>query len=216
VQDTIFSVACVVLALESLHSRKIVYRDLKPENILLGKDGYLKVTDFGNAKEISGRTYTLCGTPDYMSPEIWLNKGHSFPADNWALGVFTYELLYGETPFESRADEKQSEQIEKIIKAKVTYSKWMSPDSVDFMKSLIKAKVANRLGSGKEGTSELKSHPWFKDVNWKALSEKKVKPPYVPTPDYIKNATADFNEPGVGVGIEDENLGEVQMWIEGF
>ena len=72
---------------EYLHTKNIVYRDLKPENLLIGDDGYLKLTDFGFAKIVEGRTYTLCGTPEYLAPEILLNKGHSFPVDWWCLGI---------------------------------------------------------------------------------------------------------------------------------
>lgn len=80
---------------EYLHSKQIVYRDLKPENILIGSDGYLKLTDFGFAKYCDSRTYTLCGTPEYLAPEILLNKGHGKPVDWWCLGILIYEMLAG-------------------------------------------------------------------------------------------------------------------------
>ena len=82
---------------EYLHSKNIVYRDLKPENILLKEDGYLKLTDFGFAKYVEGRTYTLCGTPEYLAPEILLNKGHGKPVDWWCLGILLYEMLAGKS-----------------------------------------------------------------------------------------------------------------------
>ena len=85
---------------EYLHSKNIVYRDLKPENILIREDGYLKLTDFGFAKYVEGRTYTLCGTPEYLAPEILLNKGHGKPVDWWCLGILLYEMLAGN--FEER------------------------------------------------------------------------------------------------------------------
>jgi len=81
------------------HSKNIVYRDLKPENILLAEDGYLKLTDFGFAKYVEGRTYTLCGTPEYLAPEILLNKGHGKPVDWWCLGILLYEMLAGTPNF---------------------------------------------------------------------------------------------------------------------
>jgi protein kinase X len=80
---------------EYLHGKNIVYRDLKPENILIGSDGYLKLTDFGFAKYCDSRTYTLCGTPEYLAPEILLNKGHGKPVDWWCLGILIYEMIAG-------------------------------------------------------------------------------------------------------------------------
>ena len=80
---------------ESLHSKNIIYRDLKPENLLIAEDGYLRLTDFGFAKVVEGRTYTLCGTPEYLAPEILLNKGHGKAVDWWTLGILIYELNAG-------------------------------------------------------------------------------------------------------------------------
>lgn len=92
-----FYSASVVLALEELHKAKIAYRDLKPENMVLDSKGYAKLVDFGLAKQIAvgGLTWTMCGTPDYLAPEIILNKGHNHAVDYWALGVLVYEILHG-------------------------------------------------------------------------------------------------------------------------
>jgi len=94
---------------EYQHSKNIIYRDLKPENILIDKSGYLKLTDFGFAKYCETRTYTLCGTPEYLAPEVLLNKGkcsirnfasgHGKPVDWWTFGILTYEMLAGIDPF---------------------------------------------------------------------------------------------------------------------
>uniref|UniRef100_T1J2D2 cGMP-dependent protein kinase n=1 Tax=Strigamia maritima TaxID=126957 RepID=T1J2D2_STRMM len=96
-----FYTACVILAFDYLHSRNIIYRDLKPENLILDEKGYVKLVDFGFAKKLpSGRkTWTFCGTPEYVAPEIILNKGHDVAADYWSLGVLIYELLTGSPPF---------------------------------------------------------------------------------------------------------------------
>jgi protein kinase A len=94
-----FYSAQVTLMFEYLHSLNIIYRDLKPENILIDKEGYLKLTDFGFAKYCETRTYTLCGTPEYLAPEVLLNKGHGKPVDWWTLGILTYEMLAGIDPF---------------------------------------------------------------------------------------------------------------------
>jgi protein kinase A len=84
---------------EYLHSKDILYRDLKPENLLIDGDGFLKLTDFGNAKFCQNKTYTLCGTPEYLSPEVILNKGHAKPSDWWQLGILVYEMMAGIVPF---------------------------------------------------------------------------------------------------------------------
>lgn len=89
----------VTIMFEYLHSKNIIYRDLKPENILIDDEGYLKLTDFGFAKYCEGKTYTLCGTPEYLAPEVLLNKGHSKPVDWWTLGILTYEMIAGIDPF---------------------------------------------------------------------------------------------------------------------
>jgi serine/threonine protein kinase len=91
--------ACVVAAIEALHLGGYLYRDLKPENILIDSTGYCKLVDFGFAKKADGRTYTLCGTPEYMAPELVLGKGYDRSADYWAIGILLYEMLVGRTPF---------------------------------------------------------------------------------------------------------------------
>jgi len=108
----------VILMFESLHLKDIVYRDLKPENLLLTSNGYLKLVDFGFAKQCKTRTYTLCGTPEYLAPEILLNKGHGKPVDWWCLGIMIYEMLAGQAPF---TDEDPMQVYQKILKGKVKF-----------------------------------------------------------------------------------------------
>jgi protein kinase X len=106
-----------------LHAKDIVYRDLKPENIMIGEDGYLKMIDFGFAKVVTKRTFTICGTPEYIAPEILLNQGHGKPVDWWCLGVLVYEMLAGFPPFQ---DEDPMNIYRKIINTKPKY-----PDGFD-------------------------------------------------------------------------------------
>ena len=98
-EQTEFYGSQVVSIFEYLQSKDIVYRDLKPENIMIQSDGYLKLIDFGFAKVIKKRTYTICGTPEYIAPEILLNEGHGKAVDWWTLGILLYEMLAGYPPF---------------------------------------------------------------------------------------------------------------------
>ena len=99
-----FYVASVVEGIAYLHNLGCVYRDLKPENIMLDLNGYVKIVDFGFAKKMcpNEKTWTFCGTPDYMAPEIVMNQGHGFGADLWSLGILVFELLCGRPPFSAK------------------------------------------------------------------------------------------------------------------
>ena len=103
---------------EYLHSKNVVYRDLKPENLLICPDGYLKLTDFGFAKIVNSRTFTLCGTPEYLAPEILNNTGHGKGADWWTLGIIIYEMLVGIDPFN---DNDPMSVYGKILKGRVKF-----------------------------------------------------------------------------------------------
>ena len=118
-----FYAAIVVLIFEYLHDRQIVYRDLKPENLLFDEKGYLKLVDFGFAKEVVTKTWTLCGTPEYLAPEIILEKGHGKAVDYWALGVLFYEMLNGHSPFEA---EDHLATYQKILDGTVNYPQAMN------------------------------------------------------------------------------------------
>ena len=167
----------VCLMFEYLHSRNIVYRDLKPENILIDKTGYLKLTDFGFAKVCEGRTYTLCGTPEYLAPEILLNKGHGKPVDWWTLGVLLYEMNAGIDPFN---DEDPMLIYQKILKGKVKFPSSFSPNAKSLVKHLLEADLSKRYGNLKNGVDDIKKHRLFKDFDWIACKEKSIKPPYMP------------------------------------
>ena len=113
-------IAQIILIFDYLHNKNIIYRDLKPENILIHKSGFLKLTDFGFAKIVEGRTYTLCGTPEYLAPEIILNKGHGKPVDWWTCGILLYEMIAGIDPF---SDDDPMMVYQKILKGKIKFPK---------------------------------------------------------------------------------------------
>lgn len=188
-----FYAACVIDAFEHVHEMSIAYRDLKPENLLVDNMGYLKVVDFGFAKQVpflkngrmSDRSYTLCGTPEYLSPELVLSKGHDKSVDYWALGVLIYELIVGGTPF---ADPSQPRIFEKIIHSKrfLRFPRDFDFHAEDLIRKLLEPNPAMRFGNLAGAVAEIKSHLWFTGSNfdWGALNAKTLPAPYVPN---IKN-----------------------------
>lgn len=172
-----FYAAEVLLALEYLHDMNVIYRDLKPENMLLDSDGHIKITDFGFAKHVIHRTYTLCGTPDYLAPEIILNKGHGKPVDWWAYGVLVYEMLAGFPPF---YDEDPMETYKKIVSGKHEFPSYFSRSARDLIRKLLQPDLSRRFGNLKGGTNDIKQHPWFHQTDWNKMAKKQCKPPIQP------------------------------------
>jgi len=171
-----FYTASVVLAFEHMHSQKIVYRDLKPENVMLDHEGYVKITDFGFAKPLTQRTYTFCGTPDYLSPEIVLNQGHGFPTDWWTLGVLMYEMLTGNTPF---YDESTHAMYEKIVSGIFPFPPYVSQNARDIVNKFLVRKTTKRLGMLAGGVRLIKEHAFFDGFDWDALYHREIKAPYI-------------------------------------
>eukprot|EP00795_Rhopilema_esculentum_P016341 gene16341-7731_t len=176
--DAKFYAAETTLALEYLHEKDIVYRDLKPENILLDHEGHVKLTDFGFAKELTDMTWTLCGTPEYIAPEVIQNKGHSFSVDWWALGILIFEMLAGIPPF---TDESQFGTYEKILEGHIIWPKALEDQlEQDLISKLLVPDRTARLGGAKGGAEEIKGHSWFSDVIWSDVFNRRVKPPILP------------------------------------
>ena len=177
-----FYFAQIVMCLEYLHSKNMVYRDLKPENVLVQSNGYLKMADFGFIKQLEGssRTYTFCGTPEYIAPEIILNKGYSHPVDWYASGIVLYEMLYGRPPF---MHNDPYELFQMTLKNKLKFPRDMDKDAKSLIKKLCKHDLSRRYGNLANGAKDIKNHRFFKTINWLDLGWCKVEPPYVPTKD---------------------------------
>ncbi|XP_055768045.1 serine/threonine-protein kinase N1-like isoform X6 [Salvelinus fontinalis] len=177
----VFYSACVVLGLQFLHDHKIVYRDLKLDNLLLDTDGYVKIADFGLCKEGMGfgdRTSTFCGTPEFLAPEVLTDTSYTRAVDWWGLGVLIYEMLVGESPFPGDDEE---EVFDSIVNDEVRYPRFLSTEAIAIMRRLLRRNPERRLGSGEKDADEIKKQPFFRGLDWEALLQRKLPPPFVPS-----------------------------------
>ncbi|KAJ3196472.1 Serine/threonine kinase [Irineochytrium annulatum] len=186
--------ACeVLLALEYFHKNNIVYRDLKLDNILLSLEGHIKIADYGLCKEnmtFGSTTTTFCGTPEFMAPEILLEKPYGRAVDWWALGVLIYEMLLGQSPFKG---DDEDQIFEAILEDEIVYPVNMAKDAV----GLLQKDPTKRLGSGKGDAEDIKRHPYFKGVNWDEVLALKHPPPFYPTissPTDVSNFDEEFTK----------------------
>eukprot|EP00940_MAST-03C_sp_MAST-3C-sp2_P000925 g925.t1 len=183
----------VIAGIGHIHECGYMYRDLKPENLMIDKHGYLKIVDFGFCKRIpSGKkSQTLCGTPEYLSPELVLQRGHDHCVDYWAFGCLVYELLTNDTPF---ADPKQSRIFKKIINSdritKHMFQRGFPSKAKSLIEQLLVPKPSMRLGMQRNGPKDILSHPWFSGIDWGKLAQKRYKAPYRPK---VENELDDRN-----------------------
>eukprot|EP00826_Nyctotherus_ovalis_P001611 TRINITY_DN10269_c0_g13_i1.p1 TRINITY_DN10269_c0_g13~~TRINITY_DN10269_c0_g13_i1.p1 ORF type:complete len:701 (-),score=112.04 TRINITY_DN10269_c0_g13_i1:759-2861(-) len=186
-----FYFAEVLLGIEYVHARGIVYRDLKPENILLDIDGHVCLADFGLSKDgmnLNNVTNSFCGSPEYMSPEVLEQKGHTLTVDYYCLGALIYEMIVGLPPHYSTDRE---EMYRGILHDEAEMPNTFSDPLKDFLQRLLVKSPKHRLGA-EQGIRELKEHPWCADIDWSAYRKRKVEPPFKPSlgrshfdPEYI-------------------------------
>jgi len=171
----------IVLILEFLHEQEgVAYRDLKPENLLLDAEGHIKLVDFGFAKRLGDReTYTLCGTPEYLAPEVIQSKGHGTAVDWWALGILIYEFLAGYPPFwNSNPIEIYKQIVSKPVHFPTDPS--FSPEAKDIVRQFCTVDRSKRLGNISGRAQRVKDHPFFRGVQWEDVYYRKYRGPIIP------------------------------------
>ncbi|OHT17403.1 AGC family protein kinase [Tritrichomonas foetus] len=209
---TRFYAAEILLVFQMLQSHNLVYRDLKPENLVFSADGHIKFIDFGFAKKIADRTYTLCGTPEYLAPEIIRGEGASFGSDWWAYGILIYEFLVGQTPF---VDENENRMYQKICKGQVYFPSTIDPITKSLLQGLLQVDPSKRLGCTAIGAQEIMNHPWFQGIDWNKVYNHRYQAPLVPIVENEGDSSnfADYSDPSLMMDvIATEDMGD----FEGF
>lgn len=174
-------------ALAYMHREKFIFRDLKPENVLIDEEGYPVIVDFGFAKHCPTTTYTFCGTPNYLAPEIVMNKGHGIGADHWALGIVTYEMITGENPFYFEEMDQMALFQSIVQEPFFPMAADCSPELEDFITGLLEKEPVQRLGALSGRERDILRHAWFTDLDCDKIRSKAAKAPWIPTIDKIKN-----------------------------
>lgn len=200
-----FYAAEIIVGLQFLHSKGIIYRDLKLDNVMLDRDGHIKIADFGMCRENvfgEARATTFCGTPDYIAPEILLGQKYTFSVDWWSFGVLVYEMLIGQSPFQG---DDEDELFESIRSDTPHYPRWISKESKSLLELLFERDPTRRLGV----VGDIRSHPFFRTTNWTALERRQVEPPFKPkvkSPSDCSNFDREFLSEKPRLSHADKNL----------
>ncbi|XP_050668253.1 atypical protein kinase C isoform X6 [Leptidea sinapis] len=225
-----FYAAEISLALHFLHERGVIYRDLKLDNVLLDHEGHIKLTDYGMCKEgvrPGDTTSTFCGTPNYIAPEILRGEEYGFSVDWWALGVLTYEMLAGRSPFDiSHAADNPDQNTEDylfqvILEKTIRIPRSLSVKAASVLKGFLNKNPVERLGCGENGFLDIVNHPFFKSIEWEMLEQKQVVPPFKPRLEGerdLANFPPEFTEEPVHLTPDnDTEIADIdQSEFEGF
>ena len=181
-----------------LHSKQIAYRDLKLENILMDPKGNIALTDFGLSKEgqmVEGAIRssqadsgmkTICGTAEYMAPELLRHQPYGKVVDWWSYGILLYEMLTGRTPF---VDRNRRQMFKNIMQSEVIYPSHISPVARSLISKLLNRDPARRLGGGPNGGRDIMAHPFYEAIDWDKLLRKEIEPPFVPDVSSVDDIT---------------------------
>ncbi|KAM4651210.1 protein kinase C zeta type isoform 2-T2 [Discoglossus pictus] len=212
-----FYAAEICIALNFLHERGIIYRDLKLDNVLLDADGHIKLTDYGMCKEGLGpgdTTSTFCGTPNYIAPEILRGEEYGFSVDWWALGVLMFEMMAGRSPFDIITDNPDMNTedylFQVILEKPIRIPRFLSVKASHVLKGFLNKDPKDRLGCQPQtGFSDIKSHTFFRSIDWDMLEKKQVLPPFKPqiTDDYgLENFDTQFTSEPVQLTPDDDDI----------
>lgn len=207
-----FYTAQIGLAIGYLHSKNIIYRDLKPENAVLDMDGYVRLTDFGLAKSnvSEANAKTFCGTPEYLAPEFLVGSPHGRAVDWWSLGIMLYEMLCGIPPFYS---ENQNEMYEKILSAPLDFPEevTVSEEGKNLLARLLDRDPDTRM----QDVESFTAHPFFSDIDFDALYQRKLPAPFQPNPDTLQNFDKELtSQPPPNLG--EEEMEDTANGLAGF
>ncbi|XP_047992114.1 atypical protein kinase C isoform X6 [Leguminivora glycinivorella] len=225
-----FYAAEISLALHFLHERGVIYRDLKLDNVLLDHEGHIKLTDYGMCKEgvrPGDTTSTFCGTPNYIAPEILRGEEYGFSVDWWALGVLTYEMLAGRSPFDiaqaaDNPDQNTEDYLFQVILEKtIRIPRSLSVKAASVLKGFLNKSPSERLGCGESGFMDIVQHPFFKSIEWEMLEQKQVVPPFKPRLEGerdLANFPPEFTDEPVHLTPDNDNvIADIdQSEFEGF